>query len=754
MHSSVTGRTPVGNDDRIDLNLYWITVLRYRWRILGFVFAATLLAAGIVLALEKIYRASVTVLIENEQARVVSIDDVYGRNNASKEYLATQFEILKSRDLAERVVKRLKLSEHPAFDPRQQKQGFKISALFSSADDEPQWTEGEITQVVVEPVSKGLSVSPIRKTQLVKVNYESNDPKLAALVANTFAQAYIDSQREAKLNVTVEAATWLSARLEGLREKLRASETRLQEYRESADLVDVGGANTLGKDELGELIQRHVDAKNALSEAETLHSQVQRLGESPSANTLMSIPSILSDTLVQRLREEQSRADRKVAELSKRYGPKHPKMIAARSDAKQALSDLDYQVKSVAQGFTTKYRGASQTEQSIKAQISAARERYQGVNRKEFKLLELERDVATNRQLYDMFLSRAKETSETEGLQAAHARIVDPAMTPRNPIKPNGKMIILLVVGASAILGVLLAIVMDSLNKTVKTPDDVEEKLGVPMLGFLPLETKNKSKLPFEGFNLQAKGGFAEAIRTVRTSLMLQSIDEHRNVTLVTSSVPGEGKSTTSLNLARAFAQVERVVLVDADMRRPTVSRVFDLPRSAEGLSNLVAGTAVLEDVVYRKDDYNLDVMPSGIIPNNPLELLSSKRFAEVLEELKQHYDRIVIDSAPTHAVSDSLVLSNHADELVYIVKADATSIDLVKKGLARLREAKAPIAGAVLNQVDVAKVGLYGSYYASYFENYGYTSEEEYKAQSAYQKERDDEHNYEQFKPLKRARS
>ena len=733
-------------EDVIDLSLYWSIIMIRKWKIIVFVGATTLLAALFSLSMERVYRASTTVLIESDQAKIVSIEDVYGVNTTGKEYFLTQFEILKSRQLPERVVKRLELTKHPLFDPRQEDESFSLTGLLTDSK-KVATTDEEVFQIVVSRFHEGLSVSPVRNTQLAKIIFESSDPKLAALVTNTLAEEYIDSHLEAKLQVTVQAAGWLSGRLVELRNTLQESERKLQAYRESEGLVDVKGVQTLSADELEELTQRLADASQNRSEAETLYRQVQRLGDEPAYEDLIGIPLILLHPLVQNMREEQGRADRRVAELRKRYGPKHPKMIAAESNAEQAKLQLQYQAARVANGIETDYRGAIQTERTIKAQMDGAKRRVQGVNRKEFKLSELQRDVESNRQLYDMFLTRTKETGEAGGLQSAHARVVDRAIPPRHPIKPRKSLIVMLAMAVSTLIGVMLAFLFESFNKTVRTPDDIEEKLGLPMLGFLPLEASNKSKLPFEGFSLSARGGFSEAIRTVRTALMLSSIDEPHKVTVVTSSIPGEGKSTVALNLARALGQVEKVLLIDADMRRPTMSRVIDLPRESAGLSNLVAGTASLEDVIYRMDDYEVDVLPSGVIPNNPLELISSKRFSGLLDELKEGYDRIIVDSAPAHAVSDVLVLSQAADAVVYVIKADSTSSDIVLKGLDSLRDVNAPVVGCVLNHVDIRKSNRYGSYYKGYYQNYGYASDEEFSRQKSYQVKRDGEHDYEQKK-------
>jgi len=713
-------------EEVIDLRHYWRVLMQHKWNIAGLSFVVTLFAALVAFSMQPVYRATTTVLIESQQAKVLSIEDVYGLNSTGKEYFLTQFEILKSRSLAVQVVKRLNLTTHPLFDPRQQDTGFSLRQLIPVDSEDTAPTEREILDSVVEQFTANLSIAPVRKTQLVKINFESTDAELAALVANTMADVYIDSHLEAKLEMTKKAADWLGNRLGDLRATLQASEAKMQDFREREQLVDVAGVRTLDGDELKDLTQRLVAARNLRSQLETIEQQVASLGLNATAEQLMGLSSILKHPLVQTLKESQAKADQKVAELSRRYGPKHPKMMAAQSEALASLSELRRQVARVAKGISADYRLAQQTETNLQRQMQTSKGKLQSVSRKEFRLRELQREVQTNRHLYDMFLTREKETDESGGLQAAHARVIDPAMAPRLPVKPKKSLIVLLAAVVSGMLGVVIAFLLDALDNTVRTPDDVEEKLHASMLGFLPLVKSNKSDVAFEGFLSDSKSAFAEAIRTIRTGLMLSSLDEPHKITVITSSVPNEGKSTVSLNLAEAVGQMEKVLLIDADMRRPTLAKTLGLPRASAGLSNLVAGTAEAKDCIRQLPGSTVDVMTSGVEPGNPSGLLSSKRFGKVLEVLSQRYDRIIIDSAPTHAVSDALVLSSYADALVYVVKADETAAPLAAKGIKRLREVGAPITGVVLNKVDTEKTSRYGDYYAGYYQNYGYTSDTE----------------------------
>lgn len=706
-------------EEIIDLTHYWRVLLLQKWNILAVVVVVTLAAALIAFSLTPIYRSTVTILIENQETKVLSIEDVYGLNTSSKEYLLTQFEILKSRELAERVVDRLQLTTHPLFDPRQKEPGLVQQFLPFLASEKPV-TDDAVRSSVVDQLRDSLSVSPVRNTQLVKVNFESENATLARDVANTMADIFIESYLEAKLEVTQKAATWLGDRLGDLQAKLRESEQRLQDYREQAQLVDIGGVQTQDAEEIEQLTQRYVAAKNERSQAETLFEQVSRLGVNPELEGLLSIPSILSHPSVQGAKLQQAEAQSRVKELSQRYGPKHPTMIAAQSELENANDEMYRQAVRVTDGIASGYQAALQTEQSMQQQLAASKGKIQDLNRKEFRLRELEREVETNRHLYEMFLTRSKETDETGSLQAANARVVDPAVVPVIPVKPNKKLIVALALVVSGMLVSAVALLLDALSNTIRSPDDVEAKLSTNMLGFLP-DVRNADKE--EGLLTLRDGNFAEGMRTVRTSLMLSSMDKPHKVTLVTSSVPGEGKSTVSSNLAEALGQMESVLLIDADMRRPSLGKMLGLPRTNPGLSNLIEGKTDIKSCVYRIPNTNVDAIVSGIVPDNPLELLSSKRFADFIQLAASKYDRIIIDSAPTHAVSDAMVLSTFADAVVYVVKFDDTAAPLAAKGIRRLQQFSAPIAGVVMNRVDVNKASSYGSYYNGYYQGYGYTN-------------------------------
>lgn len=709
-----------------DLQRYWRTIKLYKWYILGFVGLVTSLTLFHVFTTAPIYRANTTVLIESQETKVLSIEEVYGLNTEDQEYYQTQFEILRSRDLAERVVKHLALTSHPLYDPSQAGQGLVASLMSMAGEPAAELTPSQTLEQVVDTVLMNLSIAPVRNTQLVRISFESPDPKVAAEVTDTFATQYIKHHMEEREGVTLKATDWLSERLGDLRNTLQESEQNLQEYRESEELVDVQGVQTLGADEIEEVTQRYVEAKQMRSQAETTYEQMKELGPNPPAYLLLAIPSIQSNDLVSALSQRKSIADSRVTELSQRYGPKHPKIMSAVSEASSAEDQLYQQIISVADGIKTNYFAALQTERALQRQLATAKSSLQDINRKEIKLRELEREVETNRKLFNMFLTRAKETEEARGLQAAHARVVDPAVTPQKPVKPNKSISLIVAVFLSSSFAIGVAIFKESTRNTVRTSDDVEEKLGTPLLGFLPKVSSNKSSSTYRSFLGDPQSHFAESMRTVRTSFVLSSMDNNNKVVLVTSSVPDEGKSTVALNLAEALGRMEKVLLIDADLRRPSLSKVLELDHHLPGLAQLIGGKNSLKECVHEVESSSISVISTGNVQGvNPLEIVSSKRISLLIKQLGDKYDRIIIDSPPIHAVSDALVLAAQADSVMYVVKCDDTPAPVAAKGIKNLRAVGARITGVVLNQVDVKKAAHYGGDADHYFSDYGYSHAE-----------------------------
>jgi polysaccharide biosynthesis transport protein len=738
---------PIGADEGIDLISYWRVIRRRLWQILGLALAVGLLASLIAASLEPVYESSTTILVDVNRrgfspVQEASSDGWYSYLT-TQNYLQTQVLLLKSTTLAKSVAERSNLWDSPAFDPRQANRngtGFRLdlSGLFSSAASEskaPSISEADARRAVVAQLASGVSAQVIRDSDMIRLSFTSSDPQLAARIASAYADAYLELGLETRLETVRKAASWLTGRLAGLKDQVDASERELQRFREQEGLVDIQGETNFTDKELGDLSQRLVEARAKKESLGNEFEQVRKLVTLDNAE-LASHPVVIRNPIIQALKTEEMQAERAASELAERYGAQHPKMVAARSDLATIRGKLRAEVANTVAGVKKEYDISNALVRQLEGQMEGVRSRAQEVNKKEFTLRSLKRNVEANRQLYDMFLTRFKETNLGADVESTNARIVDVAEVPGAPIKPRKSRIVTIAVVMALLLGVGLALLEDRLDNTLKSSDDVEGYTQLATLGTVPLRRgrKHARSTPERVLIDDAKSDFAEAVRTIRTGVVLSGLDAPHRIVLVTSTVPGEGKTTIASNLAVALSQLERVLLIDGDLRRASIGTKLGLSPSAPGLSNLVAGTAKLDDCVHRLSGTELDVLPAGLVPPNPLELLSSQHFAQTLADLEGRYDRLVIDSAPAQAVSDALILSRMCNAVVFVIKADSTPKQLVQVALKRLHRVDAPLIGAVLNQFDSAGNARYGHYRYGRYSRYSkaYTGYSQYYSEDS----------------------
>lgn len=714
----------LSEESKLELLEYWRSITKRKWAILALGLLVALLTVAVVYSLTPVYRATATVLIEQGKRKVLSIEDVYGGMSQEKEYYQTQVEIIKSREVASRTVRGLRLWEYPEFDPRKRDGGLldKAKEVLGIKVEEIVWNEDRLLASTIEVFTRHLSVEPVRLSQLVKLNFEAEDKQLSAVVANALADAYIVADREAKFLMTQQANDWLQERTQALRDKLSDSERALQAYREKQGIVSLSGsAQTVIGQQLGEVTQRLVEAKARRAEAESAYDQMKTVHD----GDYSSVPAVVRNANVGEAKKQESTAALKVAELQQRYGSEHPRMVQALSELKVARENTLRQMQTVASSLTREYESARATERALEGALASAKGTVQNVNRQEFQLSVLEREVESNKQLYDMFINREKETHESSDLQSAVARVVDPAVAARLPVKPKKGQIIGIALVLGLFAGVLISLLLDKLDNTVKGIEDAERRFHIPVLSALPELGASVGKSAMTMFIDKPESHLAEAVRTARTGVLLSNLDVSSRILVVTSSVPGEGKTTVASNLALAHAQTKRTLLIDADMRRPQVSRRLSLPPTVRGLSALVAGSASVEECICGLNGSTLMVMPAGEVPPNPVELLLSQRFRETIESLAKQYEVIIIDSPPVELVSDALVIAPLATSTIFVVQAMETASPVARKSLIRLQRAGAQILGVVLNHLDFSKAQRYYGEYSVYstkgYGAYGY---------------------------------
>jgi len=731
-------------EETIDLAHYWRVVRRHKWGILSITLIALILGVLYAVSATPIYKAR-TVLLADPIQPNVDTKNQYVNTALVYLFYETQYSIIKSRTVAEKAVDKLNLvaryrrKEAEAQQAPEPAEGF-LQTLHSWKESLANWhkwlpkellgsikekperktTDSMLRQQLASQIQANLEVKGGKQSEIINVSYQSPDPKEAAEIANAVADAYMEFSLDSRLSGAKKTASWLNEQLAELRRKLRESEKALENYQKTHGLVDSSQQQQIASTRLSTLNAELIKAQTQRSEAEILYNQVKSLRGGK--GHYESLGPVLNSPAVRALVQEEARLSRKVKELSERYGEKHPKMIAARSDLSEARRALRREVDKVVDNIAKKYRLAVAQEHKIASLIRKQQQQISELKGTNFELARLEREVENNRRIYETFLARFQEANVSEEYDATNVRIIDPATVPQAPYKPKKPLIIGASIALGLFLGILLAFLREALDNTFKTTDTIEEKLSLPALGLVPVVKRRGRINPASRYLADPRSQFSENINNVRTALLFSNVDHPPQVILVTSATGAEGKSTLSANLAAAFGQLDRTLLLEADMRKPSLANTLKLPHKP-GLSDLVAARTNLTNFkvpMVGNDKGSFYAIPCGTLPPNPLELLSSDHFRVLLKRLREQFRYIVIDSPPLLAVSDAAVLGQVSDAVVLAIKAETTTIRMVREAVSRLEKARVGVAGAVLTQAEPKRLAYYGGHYyhSSY---YGY---------------------------------
>jgi len=715
------------SEEAVDLSQYWRTIKRAKWSIIAVSLCCLIIGGLIAASSQPIYRASSKILADPQQPNA-NRSEQYIASTMVFLYYETQYEIIQSRSLAESVVEKLNLVEkHKKAQqnkPKSQQSDFRdsinaikteILALFGR--DEVKKTEkvsdSDLKIKLAAGIQAGIEVTGGKQSQIINISYVSSDPKKAAEIVNAISDAYIQFGLESRLGEVKNTESWLGEQSAQLKEKLRESEIKLSNYRSQQGLVDTEQQQRIANTQLQSLNNELIRAQTNLSTAREQYLALESI--EPGSRELYSLGPVLQNKSASDMVKEEAVLSRRVNELFERYGEKHPKMIAARSELKSAQQNLASEVSKVVDNIEKDYRLAQQQVNNISKLIDETRDDIQSLQTENFSLVNLERDVENNRRIYENFQVSLMETTGKGEFNASNVTIIDRATIPQSPFKPNIKMIILLAGIFGVFLGVVLAFVKDALDNTFKTPDTIEEKLKLPALGITPTVQKKKGVAkPEEQYLDDPRSPFSESINTIRTGLLFSDIDNPPKTILITSSSGSEGKSTMAMNLAAAYSNLGKTLLLEVDLRKPSMATNLGL-KSRVGLTDLVSGAITLDNDAFFKDNNDqLTVITCGTMVRNPLELLSSQKFDAVLETLKQHFDYVVLDGPPTLPVSDSYILANKVDGVIFAVKAEDTRIKVAKEAVTRLQKLNANIVGAVLTVAEPNKMSYYGDHYYS----------------------------------------
>jgi polysaccharide biosynthesis transport protein len=715
-------------EEIIDLRQYWNLIWGNKWKIISFSLLITILTGFLAMRMTPIYRATSTLLIEASETKAVSIEEVYGLSSNNKEYLQTQFEILKSKDLAMRVVENYQLANHPLIVDMVNTQSMldKLKEMLPTAAEQAkrgnteELTEEDYRKAAISYVRANVSISPIRKTQLVNISFESSSPEFSQMIADAIGDEYIASQFDAKLLVTNQASVWLEQRLSQLTDELDGSEEVLQSFIETNNIIDVEGIRGLIAADLNEITDKLNTEKTRLVRAEELIRDV-KIKTITTVRQIEKNSTLLSDERILNLQTNLVETRQKLSDLSNVYGPKHPKLKSATSELTTVEQEMIQLANSIVSSSNKEFKDAKFAVNLYETRLQALKVQFQTAAKNEAGYQRLLREVETNKQLHDTFLSRFKETEFASGFDSPIARFTDRASLPEDPVKPNKKLIVALAMVASGGFIVVLIFMMDALNDTVRRRIDIEEKLGQRFIGAVPKSKLNKKGyIPAFAFGDEKYRVFSESIKSLRTGIMLADGNQESKVIMITSSSPSEGKTTVSVNMALAYAKVGKTLLIDADLRKPSVANRLDIPGYQQGLNQALNDTAELNEIIAHRESDNLDVLVAGPASSHALELFNSDAFSQMMKTLRAQYEYIIVDTAPIAAVSDALVVGQHVDTTLLVVKADATRNGVIKSSVNALIDSHIKITGVVLNNMDfkkAAKQDVYYEYYGQYGE-------------------------------------
>jgi succinoglycan biosynthesis transport protein ExoP len=701
----------------VHLSNYLKVISHRRWAALSAFLVVMVAVVVYTFTATPIFRARVQLLIENENPNVVSFKEVIEQEKSTNDYYQTQYRMLQSRSLARRTLDQLSL--WPVFTPKVQSDGIfqrvatlaaPIRDLLPASQPEPPAADETATQSpAIDRFLSSLTVSPVRNSRLVELEYASAYPDVAANVANGLARAYIEQSLEFKFTSSKEASDWLGQRLAEQRRQVEASEGALQRYREQNDAVSLEERQNIVVQKLADLNAAVTRAKTERIQKESAYNQVRNLQSN--STSLDAIPAILSNQFVQQQKTELADLQRQQAQLSQKLGVRHPDMVKLRLAIDSAEAKIQGEIAKVVMSLKNDYETTLTQERSLMQALEQQKQDALAFNRKGIQYGALQREAASNRQIFDSLMQRTKETGISGELKTSNIRIVDMAEVPRTPSSPNKLMNLALGAFGGALFSCVCVFFLEYIDDRIKSPAEIRTELGVPFLGMIPaLATANAAASPLLHRGVQP--GFGEALRTLRTSVLFSSTADGGRALVVTSSGPGEGKTVIATNLALALGQTgQRVLLIDADMRRPRVHEVLELPQEP-GLSNVLTGDAKFEDAVREIEKTGLFVLPAGHMPPNPAELLGSKRFRDLLDRLRSSYDWVIVDTPPVMAVTDAPVAAHVADGAIFVVGSEMTSRGVARTAVAQLVTANAHVIGAVLNRVDLDHNGYYYSQY------------------------------------------
>ena len=706
---------------------YLIILRKHQWLILTFLLTVVTVVTIASFKMKPVYQAAARVEVDKEAQSMQPFPDSngFGEYEDTEAYIETQTKILQSETLALMTIKSLDLARYPEFG------GSPGSIAWQHAASAP-------TRPAILGAFLGrLVVKRVPNSRLIEVQFEAEDPQLAAQIVNGHLHNYVEENFRSKYDATTQASNWLSAELEELRIKVEKSEDARIAYQRENQIWQIDEKEDITSQKLGDL-------SKAVTEAQTDVAQKEALYRMAISGNVDALPAARNNDVVSTLLKRKSELDEQHAEALDQYGPNFPKVLRLAAQQKEVEESLANARKTMVESVEEEFNTARSHVELLQEALDKQKAEANDLAEKLVQYHILQHDAESNKQLYDGLLQKLKEAGITAGLRSSNIRVVDPALAPSSPSRPQKARNILLAILVGLVGGVGLALFREYLDNTVKSPDDIESLTGLPSLAVVPslpgLRTSHSrfSRLARQAAPqsasgprvellsyIQPKSQISEAFRALRTSLLLSQADHPPQVILVTSALPREGKTTAAVNLAVTLAQLgDRTLLMDSDLRKPGIRRALNLTIGKEmGLSSYLAGVSTLDEVIIPHPTINnLAALTTGPVPPSPADLLSSHRMREAIVELRHRFKFIVIDSPPVMAATDAVIPSALTDGVLLVVRSGETPKEAFTRTRDLLAAVKCRLLGVVLNAVDSSAPDYYYSYrYYPYAYGYGY---------------------------------
>ncbi len=698
-------------------------LLRHKLLIGTVIVLGTGAAALVALRMTPLYTAETLIMVEHRRNKVLAYEEVVSNLSTELGSLQSEVAILKSPTFAEKVVDKLGLANDPEFNMALRppttdwlsylspKTWLPESWWNAARGDRP---EVELTPeekaanertAVVEAFLENLSVRPQGRSYVIAVAFDSENPRKAALVANTIGELYLVDQLDEKFKAAKRATAWLEERIAELRREAKATGEAVEKYRADSGLTAANGETTLLAQQLAELNTSYVLARTKRQEVEAKHREVSTLALSPRG--VSAIGDVLGSPLIQALRQQEVELQRKIADANNRYGPRHPTLTAFQSELRDLQGQIRADVGRIVQNLANEVEVERGREAALKANLDQLQAQRDQQQQSSVALRTLERDAETAQTMYEALLTRFQEIAGQTDIQQPDARIASEAAIPLNPSQPNKKLIVLLALIASGTLGVLLALLREQSEKGFRSPHQFESATGVRSLGIVPALPRFRGSPAAYALD-KPTSAFAEAMQNLRTTLLLANPDGHQRVILFCSSIPGEGKSSIAASFARICANSgQKTILLDCDLRRKSLHEMLKL-ENRRGLYEVLSGECSPSEVIQTDPRTGLHFIASGRGSALPQDMLGSSRMHQLISRLALEYDRVVIDSPPVLAVSEGKLLAALADQTVFVVHWGKTKRETALAGLKEIVESGGEVVGVLFSQVDLRRHAQY----------------------------------------------